>query len=676
MSFVYPSFLWALLLIVVPILIHLFHFRRFKVVYFTNVRFLKDIKEEQSNRKKIRDLLVLLSRIFALIFLVFAFAQPFIADKNLPKKEGSTDVSIYIDNSFSMSLENEGVRFIEIAKARAEEIISAYGANDRFQILSSDFEGRDQRLLSKDDAIARIRELQLGYQSKDFDKVLQRQKNALETGDNKNKELFYISDFQKNSLQGFENKDSISLYLIPIAGSNIKNLSVDTIWFESPVHQMNQPNSLIVKVKNHSDLDASDVNISLDVDGEKRPGGKLEVPAKGFVYDTLSISVSKTGFHKASIQINDYPVAFDNTYFFNFKVEEQIDILEIFETKPDPYIGASFKRNTFFKMNQMSVKQMDFSQLKNYELIILQGIKNLSSGLAAELNTFISEGGNVLIFPAENQNMNDYNSFLKQIESVQLGAWESKEKGVNSINYDDYIFQDVFTEKKQNLKLPSTQGQYKIKVSNRSGSEDILSYRDGSSFLTKTKFNLGYSFVCAAPIALTYSNLVQNSEIFIPMLYRLSMMTGKIEKLAYTMGKDLFIETRVPENVGEAVLRLRNDKIEFIPEQRTIGTKLLCNVSQLKSEAGFYGLFAEGNAEVLDVFSFNYDRKESEMQFFTKKEIEGRMQSYMSIVDGTYAKDFSSILSVEKKGWILWKYCLLLVLLFLALETALLRLWK
>ena len=46
MQFLFPVFLVALISIAIPIIIHLFHFRRFKKVYFTNVRFLKEVKEE------------------------------------------------------------------------------------------------------------------------------------------------------------------------------------------------------------------------------------------------------------------------------------------------------------------------------------------------------------------------------------------------------------------------------------------------------------------------------------------------------------------------------------------------------------------------------------------------------------------------------------------------------
>src|SRR3954463_6868420 len=105
MSFLYPLFLFGLLAISIPIIIHLFNFQKPKKVLFTNVKFLKVVKENTSNKLKLKHLLILLSRICFIIFLVLAFAQPFIESKNSEDLKGDQQVSLYLDNSFSM--ENE-----------------------------------------------------------------------------------------------------------------------------------------------------------------------------------------------------------------------------------------------------------------------------------------------------------------------------------------------------------------------------------------------------------------------------------------------------------------------------------------------------------------------------------------------------------------------------------------
>jgi hypothetical protein len=241
MQFVFPAFLTALLALAIPVVIHLFYFRRFKKVYFTNVRFLKEVKEETSNRRRLRNLLVLAMRCLALSLLVLAFAQPFLP-KSDAVKQGERAVSIFIDNSFSMGALSEQSPLIELAKQRARDIVSAHGPADRFQIITNELEGRDQRLISKDDALTRIEEVRSGSATRQLSKVLTRQQQALATGTSENQKAYLISDFQKNvsDLELF--KDSLlAVDLVPMRAVQESNISIDSAWFESPVQVLNQP---------------------------------------------------------------------------------------------------------------------------------------------------------------------------------------------------------------------------------------------------------------------------------------------------------------------------------------------------------------------------------------------------------------------------------------------------
>ncbi|MFN9883839.1 MAG: BatA domain-containing protein, partial [Bacteroidota bacterium] len=141
MSFVYPAFLWALGALSIPVIVHLFSFRRYKIIYFPNVSFLQEVKKESDSRTRIKHWLVLASRLLALAFIIFAFAQPVLNNKNPELKKGKKAVSIYIDNSFSMQSHQNDVSVLETAKAKAREIISAYAPDDDFQIMTNTLEG-------------------------------------------------------------------------------------------------------------------------------------------------------------------------------------------------------------------------------------------------------------------------------------------------------------------------------------------------------------------------------------------------------------------------------------------------------------------------------------------------------------------------------------------------------
>src|SRR6059058_3231927 len=106
MHFIYPAFLFALLTLAIPVIIHLFNFRKFQKVNFSNVQFLKEIQEQQASRRNLKERLILAARLLALFFLVFAFARPYIAGQNTDTAGKQNAISIFVDNSYSMQTLN------------------------------------------------------------------------------------------------------------------------------------------------------------------------------------------------------------------------------------------------------------------------------------------------------------------------------------------------------------------------------------------------------------------------------------------------------------------------------------------------------------------------------------------------------------------------------------------
>ena len=135
MKFLFPQFLWALLLLIIPIIIHLFNFRRYKKVVFSNVTMLKEIETQSRKTKQLRKWLILLTRIIALSSLILAFAIPYIHSKD--SLFGRKLISIYIDNSQSMLAEGENGQLFEVAKNKAREIIRTLPKNSEIQVIDN-----------------------------------------------------------------------------------------------------------------------------------------------------------------------------------------------------------------------------------------------------------------------------------------------------------------------------------------------------------------------------------------------------------------------------------------------------------------------------------------------------------------------------------------------------------
>jgi len=202
MRFLFPGFLFALLAVAIPIIIHLFNFRKFKKVYFSNVRFLKNIQQQTSSYRRLKQLLILASRVLAIIFLVLAFARPYIPEKNTSGTSVQQLVSIYIDNSYSMETVNKEGSLLDEGKRRAREIAAAYNLNDKFQLLTNDFEGRHQRLLNYEDFLREVDEVKTGSADKNLNEIISRQEEVFSSEPNAQKNIYLISDFPKNKAGG------------------------------------------------------------------------------------------------------------------------------------------------------------------------------------------------------------------------------------------------------------------------------------------------------------------------------------------------------------------------------------------------------------------------------------------------------------------------------------------
>jgi hypothetical protein len=675
MQFIYPAFLWALLTLAIPVILHLFYFRRFKKVYFSNVRFLKEVKEETSARSRLRNLLVLLMRLLALLFLILGFAQPFLPKKGT-EKQGVKAVSVYVDNSFSMSALSQDVPLLEKAKQRAREITSAYNPDDKFQVLTNDFTGRQQRLVNREDALAMVEEISTSPTVQQLSKVTARQKQALSNAKTDNQIAYLISDFQRSTTDIAKYPDTIpQLNLIPLQAVQEKNIGIDSAWFEAPVRMVNQTNLLFVKVRNFSDEAVENARLSLKYDGQIKPLGVIAIPAHSEITDTVNITILRTGWHQAELTVTDFPIQFDDNYFFSFHVATEVKVLAINDAAPNTYLEAAVKGIPYFKIVNANSQSLDYSQFGSYQLIVLNDLANVSSGLSTELQNYVEQGGNLLVFPGRNANPAAYKSFLQGFRANEPQEFETQERIVGEVNTSEFVFKDVFLNRSSNLRLPATKGNFRFGRFNARAEERLLTYRDGNPYLSKYRKGKGDLFVCAAPLDQQINNLVNNGEIFVPMLYKMAISAGSDPRIAYTIGRDELLEANHQATSGEMVYKMKGESEEFIPEQRVVGSKVFLNANHQVRKAGFYDLFLTRDS-LLHQFAFNYNRKESALEYFRPEELSAAAGDKVNVITALDNSILTARIQENSQGIVLWRWCILLTLLFLGIEVLLLRFWR
>jgi len=672
MQFIFPGFLWALLLLAIPIIIHLFYFRRFKKVYFTNVKFLKEVKDETSNRSRLRNLLVLLSRLLALAALILAFAQPYLSDKKLDRQEENY-ISLFVDNSFSMRSLSEDVPLFDKAKSTARQIIETYGETDHFQVITHQMNGAQQRWLNRDDALLQIDEIEITPEVNQIESILNRQISLLDLEEG-NKNIYLLSDFQQNiSNLPTDIDTSIFIKLMPFQSIQENNISIDSVWTVSPVAIKGQTNRLVVELTNYGNEDKEEVRLFVKENGQTKPVGNFDIAANSSVSDTIELVFIKDGYQNIEVQIEDYPIQFDDSYLLTLDLNEKVDLLSINEGGGNKFVTALMKGLPNFNLDNQSSSNLQYNKFKEKDLIILNDMNNISSGLASELEKYVLAGGNLVVFPGRNSDITSYNQLFSKLACNSIESFSDESREVFKINTSDFIFSEVYERIDRNLKLPATTGNFLFSNFTSRGGQSLLNYRDGSSFLQKYQKGEGLIFVCAAPLSDSYNDLVKIAEVFVPMTYKMALSSGERKPIAYTIGADNLASVNNMTQGNEAIFKITGPS-EFIPGQTRMGSKTVIDFNDMIQEAGYYDLSI--NDTILDRYAFNYDRTESKLNFLSIPELKEKYEGQYEIFDNFLTADIGSLIKQNDKGKALWRTFLILALVFLAIETLLLRFWQ
>lgn len=673
MNFLYPLFTIASLAIAIPILIHLFNFRRYKKVFFPDIRFLKELQEQTQKQSQLKHLLILACRILAILSLVFAFAQPYFAkDKNLLTR-GPKAVSIYIDNSFSMGIETNSLSLLDLAKGKAREIIQTLGSNDQVQILTNDFAYNENRFISRDEAMRQLGNINVSPRNRSAQVILEKQKQLLMTEPGASKQLIYLSDFQKNSFPfNLEVSDSIRKFFIPVKAKTMSNLSIDTAYFETPSILLNEANPLVVKIRNNGDEEMN-TSVSVMVNGQMKSVNNTSLKPHEVKDETISFTTSQAGAQQLKIFINDYPVNFDDTFFIAGKVSSNYAVLVLNQSNSNAFLSSVFKPGTQFRMDNTNVAAVNASMFKNYSLIILNGTTTLNDNVSKELEKYVNNGGSILVFAPQSGNPASLNDFLSRTAGCSYQQLDTAKSFVTNYNKSHELFRDIFVKTPENIELPVAFKHYTLSSGSLSGEQKLFSFSNSDAFLSAYTSGSGKLYVCASSAEISSSNFPK-SYWFLPLIYKMAYMNSNNSINALTLGRNasmLIDNNRIGDkttyHIGQAGM-------DAIPEQRAIGNRMQINLNNAIQKAGLYGVYLPDGNDTSYV-GVNYDRAESDLVYWDIEDLKKTTRIKNADWLGNQLITSGSMHSWEQ-SMPLWKVCLLLALFFLLTEILLIRLMR
>ncbi len=678
MNFVFPGFLFALFAISIPVIIHLFRFRRFRTVLFPNVAFLRQLSEASDKESRLKHLLILLSRILAIVFLVMAFAKPYIPSNGDDIDPAGNATGIYIDNSFSMDALSARGSLLDEARERALEIASIYGPADRFLLLTNDFEGRHQRFVSREEFVDLVREIEPSARVRTIDEVMVRKEELFANAPFKNHKAYFISDYQKSTsgLDKLEPGIVLSSSLIPLPSQEEENLFIDSCWFKTPVRLAGEPITLHVRIRNDGNRNLENQPLRLFIEGQQRSVVAFNVAADSETEVQLSWSAGSETLQQGYVEIVDYPVTFDDRLYFTYGVSFEIPVLAIEGSGSNPYMQALYDRNELFRYRSMPAFSIDYSVFSDYPLILLNGLDQISSGLAMELKRFIEEGGHLAVFPGRQIDILSYETFLRSLDVDVYSRLDTTDIRVSMINEMHPLFEGVFEQIPENIDLPNVSSYYEISRSQRSTGMDLLQLQNGLPFFASYRSGDGRVYLSAVPLDGTFSNF-QRHSVFVPVMANIALHSDGLQALYHLIGPEMAVMMSGRRGPSDDVFTVRREEFEVIPEQRRIGNQMQLLFHDQIEEAQNYSLY-RGEERVTGL-SFNYDRRESLLEAYSPVEIQDLITDLqldnVSVVEAG-DRPLDQVLHEMVLGKQLWRLFLVLALVFLLFEVFLLRFWK
>ena len=648
MSFKHPEILYSLFLLLIPVIIHLVRWKKFKKRLFTNLAFLQELEIKSRKSRKLKEWLVLFLRLSAFTFLIFAFAQWFKPSQaSLQNLENDARL-VYIDNSLSMTAMQGKTNLWQMY---LQEFSKSLPQEQSYILLTND---KVYENVSGKNLIKIIYDLPFSNRSVRHRDVLNKIKLLLKKKSSKKAQIIYASDMQ--NVYNEQLNDSLftpdyNYYFLTKHIENLPDISVDSLWL---VEKNNETYHLKLQLSATNTA----LNTAVDIVRDKEVLWHSTIDFKDDLDKTLDITLPLKKNIEAVVRINDKGFLFDNRLYFTLHQPEKLNILLVGEHLPD-FLDKIYSKDEF-NVQKVRPGEINYAVLNDFDFIILYHIQDAGILSATAFRQFVKQYGNLLLIPSDNRP-----ELLQQLLSVfRISARvdvDTSRVYLNKIHYEHPFFQGVFLKKVYNFAYPSVRIHYQLTPQG----EWLYALNDQSAFASVYHRN-GNIYLINNSLDETITNFVQAPSLLVPLFYQMAITGNKPQQLYYING--INNSCRLKVKIGQDdILTFEGAKERFIPQQTNRYNSVELNCQNKPQFAGLYNVSA--GKQKISAFAFNQNRKEKILQFVKIPE-SGNLKSIDSLEK---LIEQQKQLQKEKP---LWKWLLVLALLSLVLEMLVIKYWK
>ena len=536
MTFINAGILTALFAAAIPLLIHLFSRQRFKEMDFSSLKFLKRLQKKRMRKVRIAEWLLILLRTLAVAALVVAFARPaFVGKSGFLPGEAHTAAVLLIDNSLASQAASTSGSILSEQRQRAVETLNLFTQEDRLTIITTAQPIQlvtPQPLSGDDERIRRhIFDIVPTEAAADWNRALEEAIRFLQNSEQTNREIYLFSPFFGN----YDELDSalakipqeIKIFRLPSGPQRLNNVSITGVNIETQIVQVGGAVTLAMTVRNFSDIDYKELNMSLYVEQERVASAIINLPAESEAQAKLQFIPKHSGFisGRVKLEIEDELEA-DNRRFFALYVPDKVNVFLVGDSTEVSTVFLALKpseQHEYAVNPQIIGSLMELSELDEAGVIFYLVSENLSTYNAGLLRRKLETGAGVIISPSQKMDASEINRlFLQPLGAPQFANVVSSE-GISwsFIDWQHPIFQGIFSGEPD---LASPVFRRYFRLAGGEGS-DIIDFRGNVSYLQEVRLGKGHLLIFSAGFA-DYWGDIAKKGIFAPLVHRAVVYLG------------------------------------------------------------------------------------------------------------------------------------------------------
>ncbi|MFH0939287.1 MAG: BatA and WFA domain-containing protein, partial [Planctomycetota bacterium] len=441
MGFWHIAFLAGAATFAIPVIIHLMFRLRKRRLIFSSLRFLQQSTLRQSQRLRLRELLLLLLRCAACILIALAFARPF--RSNSASAGGSQiaeDVALVLDDSPSlMAQEGTNVRWPALLEKTRQEVMRHPGGDRVALILASEPSRAEIELSGNFGAIRSALQRNCASSRRgDLGQALNSAIELLATSRQPARRIVVYSDWQANQIdrgvwaeaaqKAAAAGRGITVQLetpFEVKPGRLANLAVTDARPKSDIWIEGHPVPFAVRVSNYGDGEHPNVVVKLMVNGQSTATRSLALGPRSSQEFELTALFPRSGEVFGSVEI-EAADAFpdDDKRFFALRLRDSLRALVIEErlNEKDAFLDEGYyvrmaldpkirAADTFVVGSASAVTVQNYVQTqaittaqitseicRQADIIILAGIFALKETELVALEEAVRDGRNLILF--------------------------------------------------------------------------------------------------------------------------------------------------------------------------------------------------------------------------------------------------------------------------------------